>query len=514
MEYLDPVKKRQHRRLIVVGYFLIGILIFMITVIVLLAGYGYDWDRKTGEIVQNGIAFVDTKHRSAKISLNNKDYGNTDLRLVLREGDYDVLAQRKGYRPWHRKVSIVGGKLRQLTYPILIPNQLRPENRYTLKSAPTKAFQSIDKNRIITWSKSQPKILSVLDISKQKPTEKKIDLAKALAKNKNLNTADIKDIQFIDFDRYDQRILLNLTTSKQKHTVQIDTSDPNKSLDITALLPQAMQKNVQITMLDRNPKRFIARDTKNKEVYLADLVDSKALRLAPLPVGKRKILALSSYGEKWFLYATESQQKGLVDILFNKDGEERVIKQVKKSEKYFLELAKNGDSPLIGIAASAEKNVYVYTNPIDYLNNNDSVFPAPVAIMALSSVMDITISSDASIILAHDGKNVVSYDLQPNELWRWELKHQLKPGQKIHWIDGQHFSYVQDQNAWLYDFDGSNINKLTSANNLGIFYRKDSVGYFAFKDIKKPKNQKDQKPQNDQPATQLQFVSLLSAEDL
>ena len=125
MDYLDPTKKKAKRRQLLVMYVLLGIAISIATVVFVYNVNGYSIDRKTGEVVQNGLLYIDTKPESAEITLNGqKQRGRTDARLVVEEGDYEIQLDREGYQPWKRSIVLEGGSLRRLTYARLIPQKI------------------------------------------------------------------------------------------------------------------------------------------------------------------------------------------------------------------------------------------------------------------------------------------------------------------------------------------------------------------------------------------------------
>lgn len=511
MEYLDPEKKRKHRQRIALGYVLIGMIISMVTLIVLLAGYGYGFDRKTGEIVQNGIMFVDTKHRQASVSINGEETGQTDLRLVLREGDYTLEASRAGYRTWQRDLTIKGGQLRKLTYGLLIPETLVPEQKLTFNDRPIRSLQSIDKDRILAWDPAQNNSLIQYDISTDAPLRSLVSLdslIKTVVESEDESTVKIDDITFIDFDSNDTKVLVEVQIEKKKYTWLVDTVDSEQSINITSRLPQAFQADeLAISMIDRNANKFYVHDVSAGEVYETELTNG-ALSLSSLTVSTQKVLDFTGYGNDWLLYVAESDgDTGLVDVFLKEGDTTALLKQMKTSDRYYLSLAKKGNSPFVAIGATEETAVFVYTDPLDYLDKNqNSLIPSPAAILPMKDVIDISVSNDASVVLAHNKTTLATFDFDSKENFYKELDHTLSKDDEVAWIDGQHYSYVADGIAWVVDFDGSNQQQLTAASAIGIFYRDDSEGYFSFV----PNDSQDK----DAPKESLVFTSLVTEADL
>ena len=101
MDFLDPKKRRSYHIRLITGYFLVAIVITLGTIIVIYGANGYGINRKTGQIVQNGLVFVDSKPANAEVFLNNVDqHTSTSARLVLPAGNYNMSLKKAGYRDW------------------------------------------------------------------------------------------------------------------------------------------------------------------------------------------------------------------------------------------------------------------------------------------------------------------------------------------------------------------------------------------------------------------------------
>ncbi len=509
MDYLDPEKKRKHRQRIAVGYMLLGLVIGAITLIVLLAGYGYGIDSKTGEFVQNGIMFVDTRHESTDVSLNGERYGQTDLRLVLREGDYSLVASRDGYRDWKRDVSIQGGSLRKLTYGLIIPETLQTESQFTLEELPTKAIQSIDKDRVFAWDSALDNTLLAVDITQDPATVQRISLEPLLTTIDNATEEPLKisDMTFVDFDSSDERVLTEVEIGGKMYSWLIDTGSIEESINITNTLPSAFQNDdVEVSMIDRNPSRYYVFDKTAGELYESEL-RGNSLSLVSLPDIDNKVLDFTGFGADWSLFVSESDgDEGLVDVYFRDNEDTVLVKQMKTSDEYFLSLSNNSGKPFIGISATSENAAFVYVDPIDYLRRNTgSSIPAPATILGVQDLLGITMSNDASVVMAFNESRVATYDFFSEDTHYTELDHTLSAKEQLKWIDGQHYSYVVDGTVWMIDYDGSNQQQLTSASATGIFYSDDSEGYFSF-----TSNDSQEEGANPQSFV---FTSLLTEED-
>jgi hypothetical protein len=150
MDFLDPRKRRSHNIRLFVGYFLISIVIGLATIILVYAAYGYGINTKTGQIIQNGLLFVDSKPGGADIYLNNqKRSTQTAARLVLPSGFYNLRIQKDGYQSWQRSFILDEHTVSRYVYPFLFPTKPITFNLKNYTSVPQIITQSPDRHWLL-----------------------------------------------------------------------------------------------------------------------------------------------------------------------------------------------------------------------------------------------------------------------------------------------------------------------------------------------------------------------------
>src|SRR3990167_10141226 len=102
MDFLDPVKKRAQNRRLTIGYILVAIALALGSLVILFRTYGYDLDRKTGRVIQNGLIYLSAAPDQATVYLNGKNEGKTDARLTKPAGRYKIKLHSEGYKPWQK----------------------------------------------------------------------------------------------------------------------------------------------------------------------------------------------------------------------------------------------------------------------------------------------------------------------------------------------------------------------------------------------------------------------------
>ena len=105
MEFLDPVAKKKKARRLFFGYGLVTILISLATYILVATAVGYEVFDFRGDVVQNGLLFLDSKPVSASITVDGKlEDDKTDAKLALNGGEYTITLNQTGYSSWTKKL--------------------------------------------------------------------------------------------------------------------------------------------------------------------------------------------------------------------------------------------------------------------------------------------------------------------------------------------------------------------------------------------------------------------------
>ncbi len=462
MDYLDPKKKKAKKIRLMVMYALLGIAISIGTVIFVYLANGYYIDRETGTVIQNGLIYVDSKPESATIHLNGvQQRGNTDARLVVPEGTYDIELRRDGYHSWKRNVILEGGNLRRLTYARLIPQELQSEAALTLPSLPSTISQSNDKRWLIAAFADRPLVMQAVDLSSATPQLIEVPLPLDILSTKEAGTWKI--VEWADDHR---TFLAQYTTASADEYVLIDRTNPAASVNVTKVFPA--QKITAVSMRNRkndlqhvfsaSTGTLYRANAKTGEItgYISDVVD------------------YVSYGDDAVLYVTEKDAKvGYVRAILHKGDKDFPLREIKKDTKYLLEMSKLGSSLVMGIGSSAEGRVLVYNDPLHAIEENDfSSLPVPTTVLRVDSPQELSISADSSVIMARSGQNYASHEFEEDRTYIFTRIVASPLSEEIRWMDGRHFTASgEDGKQYLLDFDGSNEHELSPSQiNLGSIF--------------------------------------------
>lgn len=94
---------------------------FLITLVIIIAyARGYRLDIKEKTVVPTGILAISSNPKAAKVFIDNKLKGVTDINLTLPPGSYYVEIKKDGYSTWSKKI-ILKGEIVMALDPLLFP---------------------------------------------------------------------------------------------------------------------------------------------------------------------------------------------------------------------------------------------------------------------------------------------------------------------------------------------------------------------------------------------------------
>lgn len=498
MDYLDPKKKQQHRRRILLGYGLFAIAIGFATLLLVFIAKGYDIDRDTGEVIQNGLVYIDSRPGGAEVYLNGvRQRGSTDARLVIPGGSYDIELRREGYRTWNRSLLLEGGSLRRLTYARLIPETLETAPAVSLRANPIAMSQSINRRWLVASFNSDPLNMTVVD------TESASSATSTLEIPETLVARDGGKVEIVEWASDNRHFLATYTVGKDVDYLLIDREQPTESVNISDELND-VNDLFDIQLRDRQRDSYFVYDREREILYTATLDDGIAA-----PALQTDVISYKTFGEDWLLYVTDSDTEGLQEARFKRGDDDILLKEIKTSEEHLLQLARLGDAPIMGVGSDEEDRIIVYNDPQNYLRENETAsIPVATTVLRVVDPVDVRISTDSSVILAYGPENFASHEFEADRSYNFTVDIPVDKGQELRWLDGQHFLFSSDGVQMMMDFDGSNLYDLVpSVQALGSFYSNDLTQMYSIT--------RGVKATDDDPAVpaRLQLTQLLTAAD-
>lgn len=430
------------------------------TFIVVFAAYGYDIDRKTGSIIQNGLIIVDAHPEAADIFVDNEKHGTTSDRLVLPAGNYSLQLQRQGYRNWTHQVNLEGGSIEQLAYPFLFPEKLVTKTVQQYSATPPMASLSPDRHWLVVQiSDTTSGSFSIIDLNNNKNPVVNINIPT------NVATASPAPHSYeaVEWSTDNIHLLLKHTYPGGHEYIMLNRNSPADSINISKLFPA--QPFTSISLRDKRADQLYLFDAPAGTLTLAN---TQTRAVAPV---LSQVISYKTYQADTIAYVTNpGNNAASVELHVRQNGSDHLVRTLPVSPVYLLDLARFNGNLYLASGSQADGRVYVYKNPFDDLNRKPARTPRPFRVLIVPAAEHISFSGIARFIAVQGGSNFAVYDIENDRQNRYNIKLPMSPRYKAIWMDGHRLTLVSQGSVNIYDFDGKNIQTLSPSINTAVPY--------------------------------------------
>lgn len=452
MDFLDPKRKKSHGHRLLAGYLLMAIVLAMATWLLLNSSFGYWVDPKTGGVIQNGTVFVDSQPSGSTVTLDGNEQGSrTSTRLVLPGSkQYSIKLSNNGYRSWERTFSLDGGKIERITYPLLIPKTVDTTEDQLYADKPQQSSQSIDRKWLLVAQVGQPMSYDLYDLTNPSAPPAVVAIPVGLITDPTKTTT----INVVEWAADNRHVLLQRLFNESSEFFMLDTVNQASSVNINTALTVA-------------PTSVSLRDKKADQLYIYDAVGG-TLRQGDLRNKTvsgailSNILAYKTLGSDMILYATH---QGAVAEKLNyrireSDKGSYMLKSVADTTNYLMAATEYDGTPYFVIGSQADDAVYVYRDPLPALKGQSQSPLLISAVLRLTSPKFVTFSPSKQYISVQSANKIVVYDLEGDRQYQVNLRHTIAATEPVKWMDGHHFSFVENGSSYIVDFEGSNDQRI------------------------------------------------------
>ncbi|HEX5447739.1 MAG TPA: PEGA domain-containing protein [Candidatus Saccharimonadales bacterium] len=455
MDYLDPRKRRAYHIRLIIGYILVAIVIGLGTVIIVYGANGYGINTKTGQIVENGLLFVDSKPGAAEIYLNGQDrHKTTSARLILPAATYTLTLKRTGYRDWSRTFVLEGQSVARYVYPFLMPQTPHLSTLKSYTSKPPIITESPDRHWLLVQSSSANGIGPVFDqydtttLDKTTPAVSQIAMPAGI-----LNDYSAKSkLSVVEWSTDNNNLLLKHNYSGGTEFVVFNRTHPDQSFNVNRIFnvnPTA------VNFFNKKASQLYVYDKTDGSLRLGD-VKSKSLD-APILT---QVLAYKPYGSDLITYVTNKDEpSGRATAMIWDSGQSYVLDELKTSHKYLIDAAKYNGHFYYIVGSDGQDHANIYKDPLNDIKN-----PAVGEAIAMLALPDKgaqieSFSDNARFIGIESGQHFTVYDFETGSAYRYSVKQPL--ADNMSWMDGNRFIGDAGGQILIMDFDGTNVQELT-----------------------------------------------------
>lgn len=475
MDFLDPQKERLNRIVLFLSYGLVSVAIGIASIILLYQTNGYCVDGK-GAVDRCGLVFLSSQPNGATITINGKiQNAQTNTKLNLRSGLYQMTLGLDGYRDWRHNVSVLGGDVQRFDYPLLFPKVLRPETVASTTAAMTFATQSPDRRWLLIGEDTLPVTLRLFDIkSPTKPIASMVSLPAGLITAGD-GAQDWKVAEWSSDNRH--LVLLHgyTTAGVAGHEyILVDRQTPEASRSLTRDL--ALAASDQLSLYNKKYDQYYLYNSEAKTLRTAGLSGS-----SPSVRQIEHVIAYKTYADDTVLYVTDTPfnskaTTGFVGVVLQQGNQTRVLRQMQPgASAYLLDIAQYSGDWYVVLGADKEKGVYIYKNPLGQQLTTANALPVPIRSLRIPGASYVAFSANTQYILAENGQTLAVYDIEYDNMFRYALPAPLDPPQQhVSWMDGNRLAFVSDGKVNVCDFDGLNLQVLQpSSPAQGPFFSPD-----------------------------------------
>ncbi len=477
MDFLDPKEKKLRSIRLMVGYVLMTVLIFTATLVLVYQAYGFGVDRKTGEVIQNGLVYVDSSPDNAVIFIDNVEKSDrTNTRMLLKAGNYQLTVKRDGYRDWSRKVEVLGGGIERITYPMLIQTNLAEQeiqnfgvNEQLIRT------QSPDRRWLMVAKSGSLNTFTELDL-KDAAKGTKLPLLRQIVFPETVFSATDKPrkLEVMEWSNDNEHFLVKHTFGDAYEYIILNRDRPETSFNINKLI-------------ERNPVKLTLRDKKFDHWHLQDSVGGDlifATAKKEVSIVATAVTAYKSHDDSTLLYSKKSAD-GQQDVFLTREKDTKLLRKVKDGLLY-LDIARFDGKWYVVVASDGDKRTYIYQDPWEVLSKVNGIKVAPKAIFRSNEPINtLEFSTNTRFVFVREGQHFAVYDSELDKIFNYNFSSELDKATEVSWMDGHRLLARSSGQTYIIDFDGSNKQQLVGAQpGDSTFFDRDYTVLYSFQDSK------------------------------
>lgn len=469
MEFNDPIKRRQHNRLLVVGYVLTGIALILATYLFYNIGLrGYVVNNKTGDVLQNGLMFVAATPSDAAISLDGVEKSKGEARFNIPAGKYKLKIDLNGYKSWENEVQIDPSGLDRIVYPRLFPSVPESTKVSELSDMPVMYSQSPDRKRVVAQLADGSLYLTDLGSATGF-----LNITLPAGVSSTTTKPGLSTFHAQEWSSDNRHLLVSHELdSGSLEFIIIDIESPDKSL------------NINQQFLGQNISSVVLRDKKFDKYYLYDSSSgllSKTDGKAVTSISKN-VVSFKPYKDNTLLYVTRLDDKSsTVDLHFLVDDRNVVLRKLPVSDKYLLDIADFEGKLYVVAGGDKDGRNYIYK---DIMASSSSGFTtaSPHRVLIIDKPTSVAFSTNARFISVQSGSKLAIFDSETEDQFSFDRPADWTGANQGKWMDGYRFVQVDETgNVHVLDFDNTNsqiIYKFSPGTQ--VFFDPDYEAMFGF----------------------------------
>jgi len=448
MEFLTTKQKRDKSRRLFLGYGLFGILILLATYIMVSTALGYEVFRTKGEVVQNGLLFIDSRPDAAIITINgNRESQNTNAKLSLPEGRYDIVLQKDGFRDWARSINLSGGSVKFLTYPRLLPVSLEGLSSTSYIGKEMQSQQSRDKRWLVMHSVAEPSIFRIHDLDR--PTADILTLSLPQTAGELIAATSVTIVEWAGDNVH---FLVRVDSPGATKLFVLNRDKPGEVNDATTIF--GFSGTLKATFWDGKWDELAVVDSSGI-IRLASIKDKS---VSAVPLIAEQVLDFYPLSEKRAIYTTSAGDSGISVRVLEGGKTYQIISLPKSDEKLLVKGGGFNRNDFLILSGGGLEKALLYRNLVDSIKQSTTGRVTPFVTMPIDGEAIDFSRSNRFAFVASDAESAV-YDIEQKELFRYQTP--VTNSVQIGWFDDVRlYARTVEGTLYVYDYNGENMYEL------------------------------------------------------
>lgn len=434
---MDEARKRRKYRALKVAvteFFMVltvVALVFVLTFIVL--GYKIGED---GELEQDGFLQIRTSPVGATVTIDGDQiFAKTNLSRAVSAGEHEIVFSKDGYDTWKKNIFITSGLTYRLNYPRLFLLERTQEKVAkfdeldAVSVSPNSNFMLATSNKNRKWQ--------LIHLDEEKPVIKNLDFIEVFP---DFAEEGFGGIRVVEWNEDSNKVLVVAEWGSKKEWILIDVTDLKHSKNLTSEFGMQFSS---VRMESRSGEQLLVIENGNLRKLNTATAELSRILLSKVESfddfnSEIAYVGVDDDGERYFGLYQDGDIKGKNIGLVDGAVKVKVVISEYYGDKYFTFVNdKNVKIYLGDFGKKQAKNVLLIDEALDFVPS------------------EVSVRGEGELIVLKDDKNYAVYDIETNKLTKYELENE-----NIAWINDYMFSFVNDGELVIEDFDKENRRKI------------------------------------------------------
>lgn len=422
-----------------------GILIGTVTILLVWAAEGYDYNPRTGQVIQNGLVLVESKPSNAQIFIDrNPENDLSPARLPLPKGSYEITLRLPGYRTWQSRVKVRGSAVSWLNYARLIAKKLDPQpmDSYArpglMSASPDQSLFLVqphrDRAELVIYRTNQPAF-----------EPRKIDIPPTILAKRS---GSFGKLSVESWSEDNQHLILKQVLNKTTAYLWINLALPQNSRNLNSEIAGSLG-------------RLSFRSDNGEQLYSLRSGRIRLINVNTQNLSKSLVSGVTSFqpsGGTTFFYVSRVKSEMMLSY-FDGTRSRHLFTLDDQLPAPLLDYGEYGNDRYLAVQTA--KGVDIYRNPH---RHEATIALTPAARLRLAGAKQLSFAPSGRSFIARAGSTLRSYDLAQDRQWRYQLAD-ARSVRSVDWIDDYHLQGVVDGAITVWDVNGSNQYRLVSTNH-------------------------------------------------